>query len=276
MKTKGFKESWKRNNCEDCVYCKLIGKGSVTQSIRSCTKLDEPFQVMLEDTCDEFVKAMPLHLEITMSYFNIPKKQFDIDKVLNVYFYGSHNYKTNNDDSDMDYIIVYDQDDDISDTIKATAGGVELNATLISPEYFQKLIDKHDISVLESLNIQEKYKFERKYFSYDIDLSKLRESISSTSSNSWVKCKKKLAQGDDLIGYKSLFHSLRILDFGIQLAKHAKIVSFDKPVSNSLKYNNFSELLNEIKSKKDWDDIYDKYKKVYNSLRTEFKLIAPK
>jgi len=43
-----------------------------------------------------------------------------------------------------------------------------------------------------------------------------------------------------------------------------------------LRYNNFSELLSEIKSKKDWDEIYDKYKKTYNSLRSEFKLIAPK
>lgn len=276
MKTKGFINSWERNSCEDCYYCKKIGSGSNTQKSIVCTKLSEPFQITLEDICDEFLKAMPLHLEITMNYFNIPKKQFDINKIINVYFYGSYNYGTNNEESDMDYIIVYDQDINISDTIKATAGNTELNATLISPEYFQKLIDEHDISILESLNIQQKYKFEREYFSYNINLTKLRKSISSISSNSWVKCKKKLAQGDYNIGYKSLFHSLRILDFGIQLAKHNKIVSFDKPLSNSLTYNTFNELLNEIKIQKNWDEIYEKYKKIYNSLRTEFKLLAPK
>jgi predicted nucleotidyltransferase len=275
-KTKNFVSALQRNSCEDCHYCKKIGNNSNTQKTNVCTKLDEPFNVLLDDVCDEHLKAMPLHLEITMNYFNIPKKQFDINKIINVYFYGSYNYGTNNEESDMDYIIVYDQDINISDTIKATAGNTELNATLISPEYFQKLIDEHDISILESLNIQQNYKFEREYFSYNINLTKLRKSISSISSNSWVKCKKKLAQGDDNIGYKSLFHSLRILDFGIQLAKHNKIVSFAKPDSKSLKYKTFDELLNEIKTQKNWDEIYKKYKEIYNSLRTEFKLLAPK
>jgi len=218
---------------------------------------------------------LPLHLEITMNYFNIPEKQFDIDKVINVYIYGSHVYETDNETSDIDYIIVYEQDNDISDTLFGYAGNTVLNATLMSPSYFQKRLDEHNIDTLECYFLREDYKFESMKFNFNLDLDKLRRSISAVCSNSWVKCKKKLAQGDDYVGKKSTFHSLRIADYGIQIAKEGKIVSYTKPYSKLLKVDDYMELMNDIMRLNTWESIKSNYQEMANNIRSEFREVAP-
>ena len=105
------------------------------------------------------MKKLPSHLEITLNYFNIPNKQFDIDKVINVYTYGSHVYETATDKSDIDYIIVYEQDNDMSDTLVTDIANNVLNATLMSPSYFQKRLDEHEIDVIECFFLREDYQF---------------------------------------------------------------------------------------------------------------------
>jgi predicted nucleotidyltransferase len=218
---------------------------------------------------------LPQNLEITLNYFNIPNKQFDIDKVINVYTYGSHVYETATEQSDIDYIIVYEQENDISDTLVSKIGNNVLNATLMSPTFFQKRLDEHSIDVLECYFLREDYKFERVKFNFNLNLDKLRRSISAVCSNSWVKCKKKIAQGDDYIGKKSTFHSLRIADYGIQIAKEGKIISYTNPYSNILKYDNYLDLLNEIMSLSTWNEIKEKYQVVANNIRSEFREVAP-
>ena len=218
---------------------------------------------------------MNTHLEITLNYFNLPIKQIDLTKVKNVYVYGSYVYGTNTETSDIDYIIVYDQDTDISDTIIATMGDTTLNATLISPSYFQKMIDKHSIDSLECMFLRSDWTYKTLDFTFNLDLGTLRRSISAVCSNSWVKCKKKFTDGEDYIGKKSLFHSLRIADFGIQISKHGKIIDYTKPCSDTLKYDTFDSLLTEIKSFNTWKDLKDKYQNIANNLRSEFRLSAP-
>jgi hypothetical protein len=53
-RTKGFIHHWDRNMCEDCVFMKRIGLGSISQKTPTCTKIEPHFTVMLEDVCDEF------------------------------------------------------------------------------------------------------------------------------------------------------------------------------------------------------------------------------
>ncbi len=68
---------------------------------------------------------------------------------------------------------------------------------------------------------------------FKLDKTKLRVAISTIVSNSWVKGKKKLiVQGDyDLnLAIKSTFHSLRILDFGTQIAMEGKIIKNRFPI----------------------------------------------
>jgi len=216
------------------------------------------------------------HLEYSLNFFNIPDKQFDIEKVINVYTYGSHNYGTDNIFSDTDYIIVYKQDIDESDTLSCKSGNAVLDATLISPEHFQKMLDNQDIRAIECMYIQDDFKYETMKFDYKIDLQKLRTSISTSSSNSWVKAKKKLNQGDNLIGHKSLLHSLRILDFGIQLGMYRQLSDMKISQSKTLCSLTFKRLFEDIKEYETWENINNEYKLTYNSLRTEFKKFAPK
>src|SRR5690606_20681238 len=104
-----------------------------------------------------------------------------------------------------------------------------------------------------------------KYFK--LDKSKLRRSISGTSSNSFVKCKKKLRQGDYYIGKKSLFHSLRILGFGIQIALTGKIVNYSA-------YNHYLDMIMD-KNTNDWSEYQKVFKPIFNHKKSEFRRLAP-
>ena len=103
-----------------------------------------------------------------------------------------------------------------------------------------------------------------------IDKTKLRHEISGKADNSWVKAKKKLMipDEDNYIGLKSLFHSLRILDFGLQIADAGRIVD----------YGAVNWLLKEIleSGETDWDYFDKKYRGTKNAMRSDFKKLAPK
>jgi hypothetical protein len=106
---------------------------------------------------------------------------------------------------------------------------------------------------------------------FQLSLPLLRKSISSIVNNSWVKAKKKMELKDECsyIGLKSLFHSFRILDFGIQIA-----------LMNTIHYSSANglwvELKEEFEDNKSWDFYYQKYKSQHNELMTRFRLVAPK
>ncbi len=123
----------------------------------------------------------------------------------------------------------------------------------------------------KELVILEKHKF-----TFNLNKEKLRISISTITSNSWVKGKKKLTvMGDyDLnIAIKSVFHSLRILDLGIQLCNDGKITNY-----GAMNYVLFDliKLSEQYKYIDLWDKINEKYKKVFNALSTSFKAQCPK
>ncbi|MNR15785.1 hypothetical protein D3C85_1323410 [compost metagenome] len=70
------------------------------------------------------------------------------------------------------------------------------------------------------------------------------------------------------IAKKSLFHSFRILKYGIQIAKYGRI--FDYTEANYL-----WEEINSFETN-DWEFFKTKYQPVYNELKSQFKLEAPK
>lgn len=108
----------------------------------------------------------------------------------------------------------------------------------------------------------------RDKFWFTPNLPRLRKSISQKASNSFVKAKKKILQGDYLLGYKSLFHSLRILAFGIQIAQSGEIYNFSVA-------NRYFWRIMEIQSKT-WEPLKKEFKPIYNELATEFRKLAPK
>lgn len=186
------------------------------------------------------------------------------ENIICCFLYGSRVYGTNNENSDYDFIVVV-KDKTINTSLENNG-----DVTTYSIDEFNELIQQHEISILECLFLAKEFKFkENMKFKFNLDKQLLRNSISSKASNSWVKCKKKFIVEEDYnpyIGKKSLWHSLRILDFGKQIADHGRIVNFDS----------MNHLIGDIMDLNSWEEIEKKYKSVYNNMASSFKQSAPK
>ncbi len=201
------------------------------------------------------------------------------NNLIYVFKYGSQVYGTKNNMSDVDVIcIVKEKNKTLHSTINKLVlenlnqKHIKIDINEYSEEEFLIALGNCEISFLECMFLEDKdviYK-SKNLPEVKIDLSVLRESISKKASNSWVKAKKKLIVEEDYdvnIAQKSLFHSLRILDFGIQIAKNNKIIDYSS--------SNF--LLDEIKSLEvSWEVWNQNYKNTYNQLSSDFRSFAPK
>ncbi len=186
------------------------------------------------------------------------------NNIICCYLYGSRVYGTNNEESDYDFIAVI-KDKEVQSSLSEHG-----DITYYTEGEFKELIEKHEISILECLSLNEEFVIKNEMdFEFNLDKQVLRNSISSKASNSWVKCKKKFLVEEDYspyIGKKSAFHSLRILDFGKQIADNGKITNF----------SSVNELLVDIMGLNSWEEIESKYKQIYNGMSSEFKKSAPK
>ncbi len=200
-----------------------------------------------------------------MTYSEIITRTKDDDSnILNAFHYGSFVYGTSTDKSDEDYIFV------VRNKTREEFSDNKIDVHYLSQdEYTEKLLS-HEIQLLEcyfltpNLILKETFRPTLK-----LDPVKLRHSLSAKASNSFVKAKKKLtveADYDLYIGRKSLWHSLRILMFGIQIGKASKIYD----------YTEANHLYNGIFSCYDWQTMFETYKSLYNKLATEFRTFAPK
>ncbi len=190
--------------------------------------------------------------------------------ILNLYVYGSQVYGTVNSQSDFDFICII-QDSSFLENKEYIAKLEKFgDFNFFTANEFDNLVKQHEITALECLFLDSQFILkEKQSFSFDLNLPQLRHAISSKSSNSWVKSKKKFIVEEDFnpyIGKKSAFHSLRILNFGTQIAKYQRI----------LNYSSANNYFDDIMNLNSWDDINHQFKSVYNSLSTEFKLVAPK
>jgi len=182
------------------------------------------------------------------------------EKILKIYPYGSRVYGCHTEKSDYDYMAIVEYDGDLDYTFV----GDDVHIHVVSESVFIQKVKEHHISYMECIFQKE----DDPYLQYfELNLDKLRRAISAVASNSFVKCKKKLKQGEYYIGKKSMFHSLRIAGFGIQIATHGRIVDYSA-------YNHFLEEIMSIDSN-DWKVFEDKYKPIANAMRTEFRILAP-
>lgn len=188
-------------------------------------------------------------------------------KILDKYLYGSRLYGTNREDSDWDYIAVVLEYPETGSLLEKG----DKTYTLYSIEDHAKAMLNHDVAIIESMYLNNKIP---NFFR--LDKGKLRESFSTVSNHSWVKGYKKLTvhfDYDKLAGIKSIFHSIRITDYGIQLADQGRIYKKDK-------YNYIMKDLYALAEKYERDELWgiieSKYKKLWKDLRHEFKNLAPK
>jgi predicted nucleotidyltransferase len=184
-------------------------------------------------------------------------------RVFNVYIFGSQVYGNSNSDSDWDIIMVANNS---VEAIEIKNG--LYNIHVYTPDKFKSDLEWHRINNLECIFSPDwaKLKEDIKY-DFELNLAKLRHATSHISSNSWVKCKKKLEQDDYYIGVKSLFHSLRIPMFATQIATSDRIVDFSCA--------NF--IWNKIKSKRwTWEELDNEFRELRNEILTDFRKVAEK
>lgn len=211
------------------------------------------------------------------------EKTFNL-KVKGMFNYGSFVMKYKKPD-DFDFIVIsnisHPQEAFIFEDKKIEISFYSFN------EFIEKL-NNHEIQMFECINIPEgndyiNFKDDSVAFAFNhlfIDKTVLRKSISSKVSNSYVKAKKKLILKDDFdidVSMKSLWHSFRIVSYGIQIAEFGRIVDFQ--CSNDL-FKEISEDYFKISQFESpeyfWNFIHSKYKPIHNRLTSEFKMKCPK
>ena len=222
--------------------------------------------------------------EINKEYFR------HLCSIATIFPYGSAVYGTYKEGiSDYDYIFVISDDSYkclITDLAYENMQYEEnqfiyknIQITVYSHSMWEKIIEDNDVKAVECSFLPAGYvKLDEEFtkiiyptIDITIDKNKIRKNFSAVASNSWVKCKKKLTVKEDFaprIGKKSLWHALRLLDFGTQIMCFDKIVNYS---SMNFIYNDIVE--NEYN---DWEIYKNKFQKFYNALKTNFRLSEDK
>ncbi len=202
------------------------------------------------------------------------------NEVVAVYPYGSRVYRTNRDDSDYDFIVVLKNVKVDSDRLDSRENPISI--TIYSEETFKERINEHKIFALECLFCPKELVLKNKLdFSFKLNKSNLRHSISEKCSKDWNQAKKRFSDsqginpvtGETYVrkiyeGKKSLFHCFRMIDFAIQIIEKGEIKDF----------SSCNELWEELYTNpsEDWNHYKEKYYDFYNARIIEFRKLAPK
>ena len=209
-----------------------------------------------------------------------PREKFDalMQHVLLAFRYGSSVYGTMTEKSDKDIICVVDDVIDLSDSVNGMWEfriGEKDDYQFVNVSRWKSMIAAHHIWWLECYGLEADNVLKGNpsdYMQYfTLDKWTLRKVISQIASNAWAKAGKKMTIEKDYDlyrGQKSLFHSLRIMKFGIQIAKYGKITD----------YHEANALWDEIYAMCEcgWDIYKEKYKPLANKLRSELTALCPK
>lgn len=178
--------------------------------------------------------------------------------------FGSQVYGTALPDSDLDFIAVFPRDTGLT-ACELVFDRCDIQAFPLME--LQALLDAHQINALEAYFVPESPL--PALCSFTLRLPTLRHSLAQKASHSFVKGKKKVVvEHAYRAGWKSLFHSLRILTFGIELAQTGTLTNFS--AANAY----WDELWRAQET--DWATLQGRWQPVYNALSSEFRRLAPK
>ncbi len=181
---------------------------------------------------------------------------------------GSQLYGMTNPLSDYDYLVINNNEDPFpyqpNKEIKVWS----------RDKFLVKLID-HDLKALE-VYFSNDYFFKTYYgFGFNLNKSNLRRAVSAVVSNSHVKAKKKIRDGEIYVDLKSYWHTIRILTMSVDLAKNG---SFDprgyKDRLNHI-YEDIISMLNDPEPETLFKRLVEKYDPLARELLHEFRLLCP-
>jgi predicted nucleotidyltransferase len=233
----------------------------------------------------------------------------DIDLVA-LFRFGSQVYGTTTSKSDLDFVsVILDEDGnkrkemnvdtesmpggerrngDSDDRFiySESIGGLNYDIHIRTCTEFQSLLDAQNVPTIEayfSPVIIEGETIMNPKFSYALDKTKLRSTVSGKASLAHVKAKKKILverDRDFYIAKKSLFHAIRLYYFGCQLGSTGTIADFvccrDLFLEiMGLEFPNETEI-NDEEADVLWKKLDEKFTPIYKKKRSEFIAICPK
>lgn len=189
-------------------------------------------------------------------------------KVRNVYIYGSRVYGTSKEGSDYDIVIVSSNLNAHDELKGIKVNGALLNIHIITPDKFLADLAMPNIMNLECLFAPEWARLQEKLqLPTEINVKKLIKNNLAQSYASWQGGKRKIKSYDFHRGLKSIFHSLRMLIFAIQIAEHGKITDFS--AANHL----YSEIVDSDEI--EWSFFRSKYLPFKIELENKLKSFSP-
>ncbi|RDJ35192.1 MAG: hypothetical protein DWQ19_10235 [Crenarchaeota archaeon] len=177
---------------------------------------------------------------------------------VNFFPYGSRVYGTASEQSDYDYIAIIPAE-------RRSDTGTEFNWNNVNIHMFnqydwQQQLNRHKIHTLEVYFLPDGC---RKMFNFKLDRFILRNELMAKSRHSFIRAKKKIeVEKEFILGWKSLFHSLRILVFGTQLVKMGKIADYS--AANHYWFDIRNSQITQ------WDLLKEKYEPEHKKLLKEF------
>jgi len=183
-------------------------------------------------------------------------------KIRNIYMYGSRVYGTYGVDSDYDIMVTA-----CSMLVDKEFYEGEYNIHVTTPDIFEDRLRKHDIHAIECVYAPDFAQIQiTKDYREDFVLNprQLKKMLLSQSSDAWRKAMMRIDDENYVGGEKTLFHSLRILKFGIQIIENGKLTDFSE--ANYLK-----EQIDMFSETADFDFSWASYKHAWYPVRKKLQ-----
>jgi hypothetical protein len=136
---------------------------------------------------------------------------------------GSRVYGTAGPTSDHDFVAVLARTDAPRDLLRAQG----LNVTLLGADLFADSLARHSLFALEAYFAPPEHRLKeaKPPFPFKLDRRALKEAVRERADADWAKAAKRYAE-EPGPSRKRMFHALRTLAFGVQLAREGALRDF--------------------------------------------------
>ena len=196
-----------------------------------------------------------------------------ISTSINIYEWGSRVYRTSTDSSDWDYIAV------VPDDFPKKTDQYEFGNHTYNIEHESEWLYKLETNAVEALECVSLHQWdenliikETKQYPFHFHPRVAHSAISERASIAWVKGKKKLTLEKDFDwrgGKKSIWHCIRLYDYGIQVASNCGCV-FDFSSCNSF-YADIVLNSHGLNGKEEWEYFKKYYQPIVNLWHSKMK-----